>query len=325
MFEHHTNNINVSHDRSKIFKNQSNIFKHYLGITPSMNVRLHSPFRSDSRPDCRFEAYKGVWYFIDNATYKNKLQFNCIDLVMYMFDVSYREACNMIMIEVPLGKVDEVPHFSFTPVIRFKYTKWVGENYFTKNCDLPNTYLNKQPVYKVMQYFANSKTSDFLKPNIIYNPRIVDTIAYQFENRVKLYFPEQEFRFYSSCTNDDIFGFHRFGDYLFSKDIIITKSGKDEMVANYHLNVPTLAVQQETTRHLPDKVMRNLGRFDNIYVWYDADYTGRIWSKYMTSYINSFYPNKAKNIMHDIQFGNDITEIYQNNKRNLIKVYESNL
>jgi len=324
VFRGYTHNINTKVQKEQIFKNQKKIFKNYLGVTPSISSRLHSPFRSDRNPDCRFTTHEGIWYFIDNATYKGKLTFNCIELVMYMFEVNFKQACNMISQEVDLSGQEQYENYLFKPVIKFKYSKWPEDNYFTRNYGISTKYLDQQPYYYVTDYYTNSKNNLLLTKNTIYNPRNVETIAYHFDERVKLYFPNQDIRFYSSCNNDDIFGFHRFGDYLFSNDVIITKSGKDEMVANYHLGLATLAVQQETTRYLPDKVLRNLNRFDNIYVWYDADYTGLAWSKYMVNYLNSHFPNKAKGIYHKLELGNDIAEIYENYGKNLLKITYEN-
>lgn len=295
--EVYENNFNYSYDIDEIFARQEQVFYEFLGIYPNSKIRILSPFRPDNKPGCRFNYYNSIWYLIDNAGYKGKLAFNCIEVVMQLHQVSFKEALRLIYFT--LGKIDKDSksevEINTNIEIYFEAKQWQEDNYFTRNYDLPVDYLKLQPYYSVKNYQVNTKSDRSLKLNRFYNPDVFDVIAYSFDNRTKLYFPERQFRFYSNCQNDDIYGWHRMEDYLTKREdrtLFITKSAKDEMVLNYHFDVCSVGLQSEIFKELPIKLLEIIKYFDTIIVHMDNDKTGLEAATKVKKNIIKYYPEK---------------------------------
>lgn len=310
-----------------VFANQEDIFQKEFGEYPNIYKRYLSPFRQDKNPSCRFALYNGLWYFIDNAGYNGKIAFNCVEVVMYKYDISFKDALQYIQHQVPLvnKKIQyEHPDKVYHAELYFKAQAWTDDNYFTIQCKLPIAYLEKQNVYQIDEYWANNKSNWNLTRNMLYNPKKVPSFAYLFDENKKLYFPNQPIRFLSNCNNDDIFGWHRMGDYLFSNNdtLVITKSGKDDFVLNYHLGLQSIAFQNEVINEIPEKLLNILkSTFNTIIVWFDPDKAGIKGSKRLIQLLQSHFPTKTIiNLQHDISLGKDPTEIIQNN-HNLKEIF----
>jgi len=289
------------------------IFEFYLE-RPSEGARYCSPFRpNDSKPDCRFNMYNGKWYFIDNATYRGKLHFNCFEFVQYSENISFYSALKVIWSDMGLGgkpikrivkDVSEVVQTKFDCIIKFTHKPWNEINYFT-DLGIPKSFLDLQPYYSVDDYWVNTKSNHGLIRNRF--GKYSDIIAYYFKDtdRTKLRFPDGDIflKWHSNATTEDIFGYHRMGDYLESKEttLVITKSAKDELVIHYHsMGLPTVALQSETG-NLPDKVLNILKYFKRVYIVYDNDKVGHTKSKELMFNINSHFPRLSRRIF----FNND--------------------
>lgn len=304
MFSNYEGNYNYWYDVSEIFARQEEVFYTFIGLYPSNKIRFKSPFRPDNKPGCRFEFLNGIWYLIDNATHKGRLSFNCINMVKELFECDFKAACRIIYFNLDknMGSYEKVALEANKHIqIEFKVKDWTENNYFT-SYGLPVGYLKNQPYYLVESYLTNSKTDKNLKLNRFYNPDVYPVIAYYFEdtNHTKLYFPGREMRFYSNCNNDDIFGWHRIGDYLFNREdtvLFITKSAKDEMILNYYFDVMSLALQGEVFKELPNKLMSIIKYFDKIVVNMDNDRVGHEANLKTKQLILNHYPQKNVNIM----------------------------
>jgi len=147
---------------------------------------------------------------------------------------------------------------------------------FTTNIfNLDNAQLNKELIFLVEDYWIQEKGEWF--KNKYHNPHKIDTIAYYFPetNHVKLYWPNQEFRWYSNCSNNDIFGWDKIIHYSTLTDtIIITKSQKDRIYLDYHLGIPAIALQNEGSYIPNDKVDIIDDLFTRKIFLYDNDFTG---------------------------------------------------
>jgi len=257
---------------------QEQVFSEYLGVYPDLNKRFRSPFREDKDPGCRFTWHSGILYFVENTMFNNKLYWSCIDIVMYFKKCSYQQALNILHQKIYVSsKIAKIVTSTFVPEIRFEKQDWHEPNLFM----LPGSILEKELVYKVKNYWIKTKKGWFR--NYIHNPQTTLVIAYYFPetDHVKLYFPEQkEYRWYSNCSVEDIFGWHKIKEYHRNSDkLSITKSGKDRLMLDYHLGIPAIALQNEGCYIPEDKVLELDVMFKDITFFYDNDIPGIIHSQ----------------------------------------------
>jgi hypothetical protein len=221
---------------NKIMEGQDSVFGHYLGSFPNELERHHSPFRSDSNPGCRFQFQDGIWWFIDNATYKNKLRFNCIHLVQYMFDIGYQEAINKISEDVIFSNAVFPEPDIFIPKIKVKLQAMPKVNHFSQY-GLPNKYL-KNEVKSVKYYYANTRKHNYLKRNAFYNPYYQETYAYLVNGKIELYFPGADIKFVKETLGSDHYGNNDNEEY-----VVIVEGNKDRMIVDYHYNLNVIGLQ----------------------------------------------------------------------------------
>ena len=312
-----------------IFANQEKIFFRYIGKYPDRRIRVLSPFRKDSKPGCRFEYKDNIWWFVDNKTYNNKLFFNCIELVQNIFNLDFKSACKKIINDVKFDFVvinNQKESINQSIKIKFTYKKWNNNNYFTNKYKLPASYLLKQPYFDVTNYWCNTKDDPILKVNRF--GFLKYKIAYHFfdTNKTKLYFPgNDDLKFYSNATPEDLFGYHRIDEYLFKskdKSIWFTSSAKDEMNLNFHTGKNTLGLQSESTYKLPEYLLNSLRYFNDFYIWLDADITGFNYTEVLYMYLRNNFPNKnIYQVYHNQILGNDISDICENFNLNKILDY----
>ncbi len=268
---------------------QEQVFSEYLGIYPSLSGRFKSPFRSnDKDPGCRFSWYSGILYFVENTGFNNKLYWSCIDVVQYVKNCTYREVLEILAKKSHLhtGIIKQNVEV-FIPEIRFEKQDWEEPNMFM----LPGTVLESELIFKVKNYWIKNKKGWNL--NSIHHPSKTLVVAYYFPDtdHVKLYFPEQkEFRWYSNCSSEDIFGWHKINHYhSYSKELVITKSAKDRIMLDYFINLPSIALQNEGC-FIPQHKLEELQEmFEIIWFLYDNDISGiqqaqKLSEKYNLSY-----------------------------------------
>lgn len=268
---------------------QEQVFSEYLGIYPSLSSRFKSPFRSnDKDPGCRFTWYSGILYFVENTGFNNKLYWSCIDVVQYVKNVNYRQALEILAKKsIPNSGLIKQDTKVFVPEVRFEKQTWEEPNIFMLSGDV----LESELVFKVKNYWIKNKKGWNL--NSIYHPSKTLVVAYYFPktDHVKLYFPEQkEFRWYSNCSNEDIFGWHKIDYYhSYSKELVITKSAKDRLMLDYFIKLPSIALQNEGCFIPEDKLQELQEMFEVIWLLYDNDVTGiqqaqKLSEKYSISY-----------------------------------------
>lgn len=318
MFDNYKNSFNK--EFLDIFDNQEEGFAALLNFYPQIGKFYKSPFRVDKEAGCRFEYNKkGKLFLIDNAGINNKIFFSVIDTCMQLYSLTFEEALLWFRDNISVKKRKSLKTFknnlriNFKPIIYYKRKDWDDNNYFTRDYGISIDYLNHQPYYSVSEYWYNTKNNWNVRKNCNLNPTINDVIAYQFENTIKLYFPQAEkyknLKFYTDCTNE-LFGWHRMDQYLSNedKDLYILSGGKDELVLNYHFGLNTLGLQHERLKQLPKDFYTVLPEFDNIYILLDNDNTGREHSLYLKNKLG----DKSK-ILYLTQF-NDVADYIKNNK-----------
>jgi hypothetical protein len=259
---------------------QEMVFLEWLGIYPDLYKKFHSPFRKDNTPDCRFEWFSGVLYFIENSAFNNKLYWSCIDVVMFLKKCSFQEALEIIDLKHNSSiKIISQNREKLKPEIRFTYNQWEGNLFRLDH----NTLLSEQ-IYLVKDYWIKYK--DYWEKNKIHRDTL--TIAYFFPQtkNVKLYFPNHsDNRWFSNCSIQDIFGLDllaEFGDLL-----IITKSQKDRIYLKYHLGFEHVIAVQNEGCFIPDNIITDLKqRFKRIIFLYDNDLSGIQQSSKLSSKYN---------------------------------------
>lgn len=270
---------------------QEQIFYEYLGIYPDLSKRYLSPFRTDKDPGCRFEWRSGILYFVENTRFNDKLYWNCIDIVRWNKQCSYIQALDLLWNKAQPQeknqKISVVQNKDFVPQIRFEKKAWDDNNLFK----LPGKILEKEYVFQVKNYWIYNKSG--WQKNSIHDPNKELTIAYYFPNtdHVKLYFPNaSDQRWYSTCSIKDIFGYHKIQYYQsISDELIITKSGKDRLILDYHLGKSAIALQNEGC-YLPEDIAFELqATFKKITFLYDNDYSGIYHSQKLSEKYNWEY------------------------------------
>jgi hypothetical protein len=269
---------------------QFDAFRKIVGYTPEIGKYYKSLFRPDKTGQCRYALYNGILFFVDNASYKGKLSFNLIETVEELYSTDTKGALFILASNniQPINKKYK-PKLSKID-IKFEAEKW-KECDFIKKIKIPPEYLNYQNVYFVKNYWCNTKQDSRIIKNRFYKPSYYETIAYYFKDtdKVKLYWHQvKENKFYTNVSTE-LFGEHRYDEYI-GDDIFLTKSGKDDLVLNYHLGLNTLGVQTEHlkfNRHL----INLLKPFENIYIWYDNDKTGKELSEIRGKELKHLLPN----------------------------------
>jgi len=268
---------------------QEQVFYEYLGIYPDLTMRFLSPFRVDRDPGCRFKWHSGILYFVENTMFNNKLYWSCIDVVIYFKHCTYQQALEILWLKSHSKQIVNkvISPDTFVPEIRFEKTKWLEPNLFM----LPGNTLEQELIFCVKNYWIKTKLG--WQMNMIHHPSKTLTIAYYFPdtNHVKLYFPnEVENRWYSNCSTQDIFGWHKINHYhSYSKELVITKSAKDRIMLDYFIELPSIALQNEGCFIPEDKLQELQEMFEKIWFLYDNDISGILQAQKLSEKYNLEY------------------------------------
>lgn len=305
-------------DKHQILDNQTDLFKWEMGVSPSKGVRLLSPFRIDKDAGCRFIQRNGIWYFVDNAGYRGKVYFDIISLVQYKYNFSLKETFNYLrtlLIENNwykpkhlIGIKDSRDKKEFYCRILVVPNKWEADNYFTRDYDLPIDFLQNQRLTPVKKYWVNTHKLHSLRMNYIYNPKKVETFSiYYYSKNSKLYFPNQEYRFYSNGNKDDIIPI-LVND---SAELFLTSSLKDAMVLSYHYNKNTVALfNEQIGGDISNELLKLIYQFNDIKILLDNDEAGYKSAEFFKQRINVL-----KSITkYSLNCGKDISESYKKYK-----------
>lgn len=268
---------------------QEQAFYEFLGIYPDLNKRFLSPFRTnDKNPGCRFTWHSGILYFVENTMFNNKLYWSCIDIVMYVKHCTFQEALETLWLKSYVKtSVKKIQTDVFIPEIRFEKKDWEEPNMYMLSGEI----LESELVFCVKNYWIKTKIG--WNRNSIYDPNKTLVVAYYFPdtNHVKLYFPnEVENRWYSNCSTQDIFGWHKIKHYSSVSDkLIITKSGKDRLMLDYFIGIPSIALQNEGC-FIPDDILFELQiMFKDILFLYDNDISGILQAQKLSEKYNIPY------------------------------------
>jgi hypothetical protein len=270
------------------------VFRVALGYVPELfSKRYLSPFRpEDKSPGCRFIERSGFSYrywLIDNAGYKGRLYWDCFSTLIELKNLkSIKDACSYFMKNAPKKNLNTVvgvklkkkPFSVYRPRIVIHADAWVDQNNVFDKWGIGIDALKENSIYKTTAYFTDTRTNSQLLRNRFGNPLTETVVAYKFHDsgNTKLHFMDnRQFRFYSNCTNNDIWGLkdalmvdiEKKGDLL-----VITKSCKDYLVLKYLMGYNCIGLQNEGCL-IPENILKKLkAKYKTIVLFFDNDEGG---------------------------------------------------
>lgn len=234
-----------------------------------------NPLRDDGTPGCFFEYYNGVLYFYDFTYFFGKAGINGVRALKeaYGFE-SNKEVLQFIkegIDQVKVSKVRQTPENKVR--VEFDKKEWGNNNYFSKySRNLTPEVLESEGVYLVDSYKASSKKYPSLIPNLIGDPKENLTIAYNKEDRTKLYRPyDPKFKWYGNISKEDVWGIEYISGW--EEYCVIVGSVKDYLVMKYEVGEENCIGLQSEYPILPDIVVKKLDNMKK-YVIFDNDETG---------------------------------------------------
>lgn len=258
--------------KSSLFSaiSQEQVFQKYLGIPVKLGELVCSPLRKDKNPTCGFKYSRtGILYFRD---FSGHFFGNCIDLVMFMYHVTYGKAIDMILSDFnpsaePLVPSDDIPSYREPQFTSFEIN-W--RSYDRSDMDYwSRMYINQQDLYwlKVAppnNIWINGKlTYSYTR----YNPAYAIVLA---PGEYKVYFPlSPKPRFL--CNTNCVMGWDQLP--VSGSLVIITKSFKDILVL-HKFNIPAVSWHSEALMPEEERIRELKSRFDHVYSLYDFDLTG---------------------------------------------------
>lgn len=280
------------------------IFKRYCTNFSEINKGFCSELRLDKNPDVFiYNNSKGNLYYKDFA---KKLTLNCFQYVMLKYNVTFKEALNIIY-------KDLKPSFTTysTPVIKVTklktYIKPVIRNFNINDYNFWSKYginlstLIKFDVYpaEYIYYLKGDKNRVFMsdKKNPFYAYKFIDNGEIYY----KIYRPySTEYKFVFNGNINCIEGFDQLP--LHGETLIITKSMKDVMVY-YEMGYNAISLQGETNPLLPEIYQKLTKRFNNIIINYDYDPTGIKSSENLTETYNlkCFFIERSKDLSDNVK------------------------
>jgi len=283
-------------DQAEILKyvSQEEIFGLVFGFLPQEYQYVTSPLReNDDNAGCWFEYMEDKLFFRDFG-YSNR-PLDCFHVVRDYFNLSSFPSTLQFVKERLLDNHnrtlldviyrEEKEKFYFDIVTRQFLKK---DKLFWSPYEISRQNLIDDSVFAVQRaYLYNTKNGNLVK-------NYFNKLAYcftEFENgNKKLYLPNDQLRFISSCSNNDVGSINHLPPY--GKLLYIKKSYKDCRVIR---NQGLYSVWFQNEGMMPsDDILYNLvKRFDKVIVFYDNDDTGIVASQNISDKINMYFPQKA--------------------------------
>jgi hypothetical protein len=261
---------------------QERIMSYYLGLPIDLGTLFRSPLRNDANPTCGF-AYSQSGYLLFRD-FSGHFWGDCFDVVMYMRNCDFQTALDIISKDLDLIRTsvpdNHIPEASEKIRTRKKLSFRRSACWSEVDKEYWGSYHIRSSTLK--KFHVSPMFLGFINDEVVYRYSKSDP-GYNYwvrkdsegRDRMKFYFPLRDrsrTRFMGNCDGTDIFGYDNLppnGDVL-----IITKSLKDVMVL-FELGISAIAVQAESFKTFPKKVMDELKtRFNNIITLFDFDATG---------------------------------------------------
>lgn len=291
---------------------QQDIFKIVFGADTEIveDRDYKAPYRTDNVPDCYFEWYDGVLYFIDFAAAGRK-NLSCFDLIMKKFHVDYIDSMKLINDFYNLGLGD-----NSTSVKKIIENDYVEEENIKKSFKKRViTILPRVFRYKDKQFWEKYEiTRENLEEDLVVALELYQStnkygetfsvrpmkVCYAYtefpQGKKKIYRPYggKYEKWFTNCNQNDVGSIKHLPSR--GKLLVITKSYKDcRVLRNQGLN----AVWFQNEGMIPNtEILTDLcKRFTKIVVWFDNDNAGITNSRILVQLLNSIKSNKARAVM----------------------------
>ena len=285
--------------------------------------------RNDTKGTCYFNWYNGTYYLIDRARGMNA-NFDCYDLVKYLYNCDYATCLRHINFDLGLGLEDK--EISSNPGRKTKRKKYKKVYYKKKiNYQIRARKWNRYDVQYWEQFGITIDT--LIKYNVVPVKSYKDDVgasfkfkirykytesdpcyAFVFDGkksiRVKLYRPfSSDNKWKSNTSVGDIFGLKNLNDITDHTAPLYIVSGLKDLMCMSEMGFYAIAPQSESTT-IDINIIRNLRKnFKKIIILYDNDDTGVRMSLEHSNLYSSAYKilpkmNGLKDIAEFVQYYN---------------------
>lgn len=288
------------------------IFSYYLNVEIRPSKKYVNPFRNDGHAGCFFmRGPSGTLLFVDFAS-SDKTHYNAIDIAKLATGINdYRKVVIRIKndllfkkttteaITKSLDSKNKIVAYNHRSDIKVKLTKFNKSDFdYWEAFGITEEILKFYDVKKVHTAWING-VSWYLYSNI--DP----CYRYKEKGRFKLYRPltsNKKNKFRSNLFGGILEGYNQLPQS--GEKLIITKGRKDVMTL-HSIGINAVAVRSENTPISQNAFDLLKERFNEIYLWFDADEAGINGAAKMS---NVF---KIPMITHDAKFGKDPSDIYK--------------
>lgn len=299
---------------------QERLMAYYFQQEIKLGKKYKNPFRDDTNASCVFRwSSSGNLYFVDYAT--EKVYYSAIDVAILRTGYEFPEVLYKIESDFQLTSLnledrkkleletkDMVAPEVKPANIKLKLAKFTKKDYeYWAQFNISPLLLKFYDIRKVEKaWIAN----EIWYLNNEFDP----CYRYKEKDKFKLYrpFANKKNKFRSSYFGGILEGYTQLPHK--GKKLIITKGLKDCMTL-MSIGINAVAVRSENTPMSENAYELLKNRFDNLYIWFDADEAGINGAKKMSEKYN------IPCLYHDGQWGKDPSDIVKfNGKEKLIEI-----
>lgn len=251
------------------------IFSYYCSSFKEIGVKFCSELRKDDRPGVSIVLWRGKLLYKDWAHPDHT--FDCFGYVMAAYNCSFYSALRIIDNDFGLNLSSYKEEMAFTKgylgykssmrvenkrvvVIRKKTRPWMK-----KDAEFWSQYLISK---KTLIKFAVSPISHYWINESRFSCNL--SYAYKMGTKYKIYSPYDEVKWMSNTNFKQIQGY----DQLPNKgDLCIIASSLKDVMCLFEMGIPAIAMQSEMQLPLRKTIEELRGRFKQVAVFYDNDFT----------------------------------------------------
>jgi len=257
---------------------QQEIFQRYLGIPVEFGKMVCNPLRSDQHPTCNFVLGRNgeIWF----NDYSGYFKGNCFDLVSFIYQVPFSDACAII--ERDFGLSGSPVTITPLTVFNAQVAKIQAEPKEKARITIQSRLYNRYDQQYWWSFRIHSTTLELFNVKAVNHALVNGSLIYSYlpanpgyayvfsSEDIKIYFPLKEKPRFVGNTSV-IQGYNQLPEN--GQLLIITKSMKDVMV--YHeMGYTAISWQGEGTVPSETQIEELKKRFSRILLNYDHDPAG---------------------------------------------------